>query len=167
MKEMYKLQMKCVKRNLCAVCIILICTLLMGCGDSVDFSYYYRGFVIRGNEDVFLPIGTYVLDDQDIYDDFFSTYSLGAIYQLDSVDFETESLIYVGYQSAQMTRGNSGEIKYLKENSDGGFDIIMDETVAVGGKNADKYIAYQILTDEPINVTEVYILKVKKSDLSN
>ena len=114
-----------------------------------------------------LPVGTCVLYDQDMYDDFFSTYSLGAIYQLDSVDFETESLIYVGYQSAQMTRGNSGEIKYLKENGNGGLDIIMDETVAVGGKNADQYMAYQILTDELVNVTEVYILKVKKSDLSN
>lgn len=159
--------MKSIKRSLCAVCILLICSLLGGCGGKINFSYYYRGFVIRGNEDVLLPVGTYVIVDQDMYDDFFSTYSLGAIYQLDTVDFETESLIYVGYQSAQMTRGNSREIKYLKENSDGGFDIIMDETVAVGGKNADQYMAYQILTDEPVNVTEVYILKVKKSDLSN
>lgn len=148
-------------------CILLICSLLSGCGSNIHFSYYYRGFVIRGNEDVLPPVGTYIITDQDAYDDFFSTYSLGAIYQLDSVDFETECLIYVGYQSAQATRGSSVDIKYLKENSDGGLDIITDETVAIGEKNADKIMAYQILTDEPVNVTEVYILKVKKSDISD
>lgn len=159
--------MKIVKRNLCIVGILLICSLLCGCGGSINFSYYYRGFVIQGNEDDLLPVGTYVLNNQDMYDDFFAAYSLGAIYPLDSVDFESECLIYVGYQSAQMTRGNSREIKSLKENSDGGFDITIDETVAVGEKNADKYMAYQILTDELVNVAEVYILKVKKSDLSD
>lgn len=133
--------------------------------NSVEFSYYYHGFLIEStdNQNQIAPNGTYIIDTQEEYDEFFSTYDLSSIYQLDTVDFNKECLIYYGLQGAQSSRGWSTKIQSI-QISDTQLELVQDETVNFGGENEDATVAYQIIGSD-CAVREVFFLKVQKENL--
>ena len=154
---------------LSGLCVLLCVLCLGGCGKKdVAFEYFYRGFVIQDNEQTSVPEGIYVIDSQELYEAFRSAYGLGAIYPLEEIDFGQENLIYYGMHSAMPTRGWSGEITSLTESADGTHKLILepDEELVYGGEKQHELTGWQIMTDAPINVMEVYMLKVKKTALS-
>ena len=154
---------------LLSLCVLLYVLSLGGCGKKdAAFEYFYRGFVIQDNEQTSIPEGTYVIDSQELYEAFCTAYGLGAIYPLAEIDFGQENLIYYGVHSAMTTRGWSGEITSLTASADGTHRLMleMDEELVYGGEKQHELTSYQIMTDAPINVMEVHMLKVKKTTLS-
>ena len=134
--------------------------------EAVGFRIFYHGFLITGpgeNTEP-APVQTCMIGTQEEYDDFFSKYGLSSIYQLDTVDFEKECLVYCGRQSAQLLRGWSAKVRELHV-SDAGIELIWDETVNYNAENADEAVAYQIIGASDCDVREVFFLKVQKEDI--
>lgn len=154
--------------------LLILCTLLCvgfigGCGKKERaFEYFYRGFVIQDSEQTSIPEGILVIDSREQYEAFFSAYGLSAVYPLEEADFAQEVLIYYGMRSAMPTRGWAGGITSVTESTDGTYELIlgMDEELRYGGERQQESVAYQIMTDAPIDVVEVHMLKIKKDALS-
>ena len=135
-------------------------------GQDVDFTYFYHGFVIQTAENApALPDSDCILSTAEEYGDFFSIYDLFAVYPLDKVDFDTESLIYIGKISSQLFRGWSGDIETLQVLDSGELDYKMNEAVNFNKEKEDESVAYQILGGGYCDVREVFVLKVQKSAL--
>ncbi len=157
--------------------LIAFCALLTGCSDGevsnsadknadgIEFTYYYHGFFIydTNTQNPIVPDETYVIDTQEEYNDFISAYELTSIYPLDTIDFETECLIYCGRHSAQPSRGWSGKIQSVRVSGDQ-LDLVEDETVNYDGENEREAVAYQIVGAN-CEVREVFFLKVASEDL--
>lgn len=150
------------------LCVLACVALLGGCGKKeAAFEYVYRGFLIQDNGQT-VPEGVLVIDSQEQYEAFLAAYNLGAAYPLAETDFAKETLIYYGARSAMPTRGWSGEITSVAESADGTHGLIlgMDEELRYGGGRQQETVAYQIMTEAPIDVVEVHMLKVKKDALT-
>lgn len=135
-------------------------------GQDISFTYFYHGFLIQTSEHApVLPDGICILSTEEEHDDFFTTYSLSSVYPLDKVDFDAESLVYIGCSSAQLFRGWSGKIETLRVLDSGALDYRLDEAVNFNKEHEDESVAYQMIGDGYCDVREVFLLKVQKSAL--
>lgn len=112
----------------------------------------------------YAPDETYIIGSQKEYDNFFFLYELSSIYPLDTVDFDSECLIYCGYRSAQDVRGWAGKIQKIRV-SDTQLDLIEDTAVNYQAERQEEAVAYQVIDSPDCAVREIYLLIVQNDDL--
>lgn len=134
--------------------------------NDIEFRYYYHGFIIGPTDGPYPcpPSGTYIMGTPEEYQDFFSLYGLSPIYPLDTVDFDSECLIYSGWRNPPGIRGWSGKIQKICV-SDTELNIIFDDAVNYKGERQEDAVAYQLIGPPYSTLREIYLLIVQKSDL--